>query len=87
MCNVIGAEWADHLSPINKVNAKKDNQWFFKRNQFVDIIGVESLDYMRLHKKYSWKDEPSWKLDAIGEKYAGVNKIEYDGNLNQLYET
>ena len=87
MCNVIGAEWADHLSPINKVNAKKDNQWFFKRNQFVDIIGVESLDYMRLHKKYSWKDEPSWKLDAIGEKYAGVNKIEYDGNLDQLFET
>jgi DNA polymerase elongation subunit (family B) len=42
---------------------------------------------MRLHKKYSWKDEPSWKLDAIGEKYAKVNKIEYDGNLDQLFET
>ena len=40
---------------------------FLNENQFVDIIGVESLDYMRLHKKYSWKDEPSWKLDAIGE--------------------
>jgi hypothetical protein len=47
---------------------------FFKRNQFVDIVGVESLDYMRLHKKYSWKDEPSWKLDAIGEKYTGIEK-------------
>ena len=87
MCNVLGQDWANHLSPINKVNAKKNNQWFFKRNQFVDIIGVESLDYMRLHKKYSWKDEPSWKLDAIGEKYAGVNKIEYEGNLDQLFET
>ena len=42
---------------------------------------------MRLHKKYSWKDEPSWKLDAIGEKYAGVNKVEYEGNLDQLFET
>ena len=87
MCNVLGQDWANHLSPINKVNAKKNNQWFFKRNQFVDIIGVESLDYMRLHKKYSWKDEPSWKLDAIGEKYAGVNKIEYEGNLDQLFAT
>tara|TARA_B100002019_G_scaffold269915_1_gene263103 strand:+ start:931 stop:2634 length:1704 start_codon:yes stop_codon:yes gene_type:complete len=87
MCNVLGKDWADHLSPINKVNAKKNNEYFFKRNQFVDIIGVESLDYMRLHKKYSWKDEPSWKLDAIGEKYAGVNKIEYEGNLDQLFET
>ena len=87
MCNVIGEEWANHLSPLTKVNYKKNNDYFFKRNQFVDIIGVESLDYMRLHKKYSWKDEPSWKLDAIGEKYAGVNKVEYEGNLDQLFET
>ena len=41
---------------------------------------------MRLHKKYSWKDEPSWKLDAIGEKYTGLNKIEYDGTLDDLFE-
>tara|TARA_B100000482_G_scaffold191843_1_gene178008 strand:+ start:505 stop:2208 length:1704 start_codon:yes stop_codon:yes gene_type:complete len=87
MCNVLGKEWADHLSPINKVNAKKNNEYFFKRNQFVDIIGVESLDYIRLHKKYSWKDEPSWKLDAIGEKYTGIGKVEYEGNLDQLFET
>jgi DNA polymerase elongation subunit (family B) len=56
-------------------------------DQSVNIFGVESLDYMRLHRKYSWKDEPSWKLDAIGEKYAGMNKIEYEGNLDQLFET
>ena len=87
MCNVLGKNWADQLSPLGKVNAKKGNEYFFKQNQFVDIIGVESLDYMRLHKKYSWKDEPSWKLDAIGEKYANINKIEYEGNLDQLFET
>ena len=87
MCNVLGKEWADQLSPIGKVNAKKGNEYFFKRNQFVDIIGVESLDYIRLHKKYSWKDKPSWKLDAIGEKYVGMGKIEYDGNLDQLFTT
>ena len=27
-----------------------------------------------------------WKLDAIGEKYAGINKIEYEGNLDSLFE-
>ena len=53
---------------------------------FISIEGIESLDYMRLHRKYSWKDEPSWKLDAIGEKYVGINKIEYDGNLDDLFE-
>jgi DNA polymerase elongation subunit (family B) len=87
MCRTIGKDWADHLSPIGKVVAKKNNKYFYKENQYVDIIGIESLDYIRLHKKYSWKDEPSWKLDAIGEKYVGMNKIEYDGNLDQLFET
>ena len=87
MCNTIGKEFADHLSPLGKVESKKFSKFFYKRNQYVDIVGVESLDYIRLHKKYSWKDEPSWKLDAIGEKYVGMNKIEYEGNLDQLFET
>ena len=87
MCNTIGKEFADHLSPLGIVESKKFSKFFYKRNQFVDIVGVESLDYIRLHKKYSWKDEPSWKLDAIGEKYVGMNKVEYEGNLDQLFET
>ena len=90
ICNVCGKEVADQMSPLygyvdEPVKSKKYSQFFYKSNMFVDILGIEPLDYMRLHKKYSWKDEPSWKLDAIGEKYAGVNKIEYDGNLNDLY--
>ena len=92
ICNVCGKEVADQMSPLydyvdEPVKSKKYSQFFYKSNMFVDILGIEPLDYMRLHKKYSWKDEPSWKLDAIGEKYAGVNKIEYDGNLDQLFET
>jgi DNA polymerase elongation subunit (family B) len=87
MCNTIGKEFADHLSPLGKVESKKFSKYFFKQNQYVDIVGVESLDYIRLHKKYSWKDEPSWKLDAIGEKYVGMKKVEYEGNLDQLFET
>jgi len=85
MCNTIGKEWADQLSPIGVVNSKKYDKYFFKIDQFVSIIGIESLDYIRLHKKYSWKDEPSWKLDAIGKKYVGMNKVEYEGTLDQLF--
>ncbi len=87
MCNVLGEDWARHLSPIGYV---RETPWFNNRSngaQYVQICGVESLDYMCLHKKYSWRDEPSWKLDAIGEKYAGINKIEYEGNLDALFET
>ena len=81
MCNVLGQEVARYLSPIGYV---RETPWF--KDQYIQIAGVESLDYMRLHKKFSWKDEPSFKLDAIGEKYAGLNKIEYDGNLDKLFD-
>ena len=82
ICNVLGEDLARFLSPIGYV---RETPWF--KDQYVQICGVESLDYMRLHKKYSWADEPSMRLDAIGEKYAGVNKIEYEGNLDRLFET
>ena len=81
MCNVLGEDWARHLSPIGYV---RETPWF--KDQYIQIAGVESLDYIRLHKKFSWKDEPSWKLDAIGKKYAGINKVEYEGNLDSLFE-
>jgi len=81
MCNVLGEDFAKHLSPIGYV---RETPWF--KDQYIQIAGVESLDYMRLHKKFSWADEPSMRLDAIGEKYAGMKKIEYDGNLDKLFE-
>jgi DNA polymerase elongation subunit (family B) len=81
MCNVLGQDVARYLSPIGYV---RETPWY--KDQYIQIAGVESLDYMRLHKKFSWADEPSFKLDAIGEKYVGVNKIEYEGNLDDLFE-
>ena len=81
ICNILGEDFASYLSPIGYV---RETPWF--PNQYIQIVGVESLDYMRMHKKYSWADEPSWKLDSIGEKYVGLGKIEYEGSLDRLFE-
>ena len=85
ICSVLGPEWGKELSPINKVQSKLESDVWYYRDCYVRIAGVQSLDYIRLHRKYSWADEPSWKLDAIGEKYVGVNKIEYEGSLDRLF--
>ena len=88
ICNVLGTDWAAHLSPIGIVKERKNYKTgeFWNTDQPIEIAGVQSLDYMRMHRKYSWEDEPSWKLDALGEKYAGLNKIEYEGSLDRLFE-
>jgi len=82
MLKVLGKKLSSRLSPINYV---RETPWY--KDQFIQICGVESLDYMRLHKKFSWADEPSMRLDAIGEKYVNLGKVEYEGNLDKLFKT
>ncbi len=94
---VLSKKVAASLSPLGIVKTRKSAKYtdqvtgevkarWYKQDMYVDIVGVESLDYMRLHKKFSFRDEPSYKLDVIGEKYTGLNKIEYEGNLDNLFE-
>jgi DNA polymerase elongation subunit (family B) len=60
-----------------------ESEW--NRDGWLKIAGIESLDYMKLHKKFSFRDEPSFKLDALGKKYVGLEKIEYEGSLDRLF--
>jgi DNA polymerase elongation subunit (family B) len=78
--NTMGDRTVKRLSPINVI---EERHW--DEDMPVRIAGVASLDYMRLHKKYSFKDEPSYKLDSLGEKYVGQKKIEYEGSLDRLF--
>jgi DNA polymerase elongation subunit (family B) len=82
MCNIFDQEVASMLSPIGWV--RDESQW--NDHRWLDIAGLESLDYMKLHKKFSFKDEPSYKLDYLGKKYANLEKIEYDGSLDRLFK-
>ena len=78
--NTMGRRTANRLSPINIV---EERHW--SEDMPIHIAGVASLDYIRLHKKYSFKDEPSYKLDSLGEKYVDQKKIEYEGSLDRLF--
>lgn len=78
--NTMGERSAKRLSPINII---EEREW--DEDMPVKIIGISSLDYLRLHKKYSFKDEPSYKLDALGAKYVNQKKIEYEGSLDRLF--
>lgn len=78
---VLGQSEALRLSPIKKVNIQ---EWDEKNP--IRLGGVNHLDFMLLHKKYITKQEPSYKLGEIGFKYVDLGKIEYEGNLNQLFK-
>jgi len=79
--NVLSQTEAERLSPLRKLNFTEWDQ-----AQPIELGGINHLDYMLLFKKYVTKQEPSYKLGDIGEKYVKLGKIEYEGNLDRLFQ-
>jgi len=81
---VLGNDMGNYLSPIQKVKIDVT----FEANgavENVNIAGINHLDYMNLFKKFITKQEPSYALGNIGEKYVKLGKIEYKGSLDRLF--
>jgi DNA polymerase elongation subunit (family B) len=82
---VISEDIANYLSPIQKVKT----QIVQTKNglaEHVNIAGLNHLDYMNLFKKFITKQEPSYALGTIGEKYVKLGKIDYQGSLDKLFK-
>ena len=80
--NVLGVKYANKLSPIGMV--LDESNW--NLDGWLNLVGVQTLDWMKLHKKFSFKDEPSYKLHSLGTKYVNLGKIEYEGSLDRLFK-
>ena len=50
------------------------------------MAGVSYLDYITLYKKFNYNELPNYRLDTIGQIELGRGKIEYQGNLDQLFK-
>ena len=67
--------------------AKKLSPWKFVRERAItkeegapivyDLIGISTLDYMALYKKFSYTPQESYKLDHIAEYELGERKLDY----------
>jgi DNA polymerase elongation subunit (family B) len=76
---VLGHQFANALSPIGEV-------FYSEHKRRYKIAGVSCLDYLSLYKLFTYTQESSYRLDAIGQKEVGLGKIEYEGTLQDLYE-
>jgi len=57
-------------------------------NKRLTIAGISVMDYILLYKKFlAGKMEPTWALGPIGKKVVGFGKVQYHGNLNDLYKS
>jgi len=75
---LFGTSTANRLSPIKKVH------WNKYRNRYI-IAGVSALDYIALYKNFTYTELPNYRLDTVAREELNRGKVEYDGNLDQLF--
>jgi DNA polymerase elongation subunit (family B) len=74
---VFGDDEANRLSSIGKVKFHE------RRRQYV-IAGMSILDYLDLYKKFTYTEQPNYRLDTIAKIELGEGKLSYTGSLDEL---
>jgi DNA polymerase elongation subunit (family B) len=77
---LLGKKTANRLSPIGECF------WSPYRKRYF-MAGVSYLDYLSLYKNFTYTELDNYRLDSIAQRELGRKKIEYDGNLDILFET
>ena len=77
--SVLGWDEVMRLSPVGLV------KYVERRGKF-QIAGVSTLDYLDLYKKFTYTEQPNYRLDTIGKIEVGIGKYEYEGTLAELKE-
>jgi len=67
---------AKKLSPWGMIN-EREIEFRGKKNQTYDIVGLSTLDYYQLYRKFSFGNQESYKLDYIAQIELGEKKVDY----------
>ena len=77
---------AKELSPFGILN-KRSIEMYGKEQDLFDIVGIATLDYMQVYKKFSFTNEESYSLNYISGKVLNATKLDYSEykTLARLY--
>jgi len=75
------------LSPVGVLN-DRNVMIAGRENQFYTLVGISTLDYIDLYKKFTYKVRESYRLDYIGSVELGMKKVSVeDVQGYDLYKT
>ena len=89
--NRISKVWSEkdakRLSPVGLIK-EKEFKIFNRVQHEVQLIGMTTLDYLELYKKFTYSQQESYKLDHIAHVELGERKLDYSEveTLHQLYK-
>lgn len=84
---LFGENTAKRLSPWRMINVREYTQYNTKHYSY-ELVGVSTLDYLELYKKFTYSQQESYRLDHIAYVELGEKKLDYSEyeNLHQLYQ-
>lgn len=84
---LLGEKEARRLSPYNWIK-KREITKFNRIETMYELVGVATLDYLQLYKKFTYSQQESYRLDHIAFVELGERKLDYSEveNLHQLHK-
>lgn len=84
---ILGEEYVSSLSPWGDYN-KRTTKVMNKDQDTYEFVGIATLDYLDVYKKFVLKMQESYRLDHIAYVELGENKIDYSefDSLHELYK-
>ena len=84
---LFGEDEAKKLSPWNKLSLR-EAVIMNREHQVYEMVGISTLDYIELYKKFTYSQQESYRLDHIAHVEVGEKKLDYSEfeSLHQLYK-
>ena len=86
---ILGQKMANKLSPWGWYKENEINLFGNRKQQIFDLVGISSIDYMDVYKKFTYVNRESYSLNHIAYTELGEKKLDYSeySSLHELYKT
>ena len=86
---ILGQKMANKLSPWGWYKENEINLFGNRKQQIFDLVGISSIDYMDVYKKFIYVNQESYSLNHIAYAELGEKKLDYSeySSLHELYKT
>lgn len=74
------------MSPLNKYEEKNDKDGYHTDGGGYTLAGLSTLDYIDLYKNFTYDKKENYRLNTICIEELGEGKVEYEGELNDLWK-
>jgi len=86
---ILGQKMANKLSPWGWYKENEINLLGNRKQQVFELVGISSIDYMDVYKKFIYVNQESYSLNHIAYAELGEKKLDYSeySSLHELYKT